>query len=193
MSAATKHQAPYRHADGSDCYTKNCSRNVQNEYSTIEQFLAEKETTEKGFSKLTLKELEQRLIFKLYEELPDKKFVHDKLRILGNSLLRSPYKQQWSEENPSLGYCYVVSEAFYHYSNLEDKLTPYVMSFPNGTTHWFLRTSDGKIIDYTADQFPFKVDYSKATRCPFFKGGVETSKGFISKRGQQVAELLELV
>lgn len=162
--------------------------------TTIEAFLKSREANENTFSDkpLSLKVLKKRLTYKMFNELPEKTFVHEKLRILGNSLLKAPYKNQWTEDNPSLGYCYVVSEAFYHYSGLEEKLTPYVMSFPNGTTHWFLRTPDDKIIDYTADQFPFKVDYSLGVRCPFFKGGVQTDKGFISKRGQIVAELLEL-
>jgi hypothetical protein len=96
----------------------------------------------------------------------------------------------WSPENPTLGYCYVVSEAIFHYGGLE-KPVPYVMSFPEGGTHWFIRDGD-RIIDFTSEQFDFQVDYSKAVRCPFFKGGVETDRGFISKRGQQIAELLEL-
>ncbi len=117
--------------------------------------------------------------------------VNDKLRLLGNRFLKEPYKSRWSEDNPTLGYCYIVSEAFYHYGGLENPV-PYVMSFPDGGTHWWLRDGD-KIVDFTGNQFPEKVDYSKGVRCPFFKGGVTTPNGgHISKRGQHIAELLGL-
>ena len=119
-------------------------------------------------------------------------FVNAKLRILGNTLLKNPYKQEWSEDNPTLGYCYVVSEAIFHYG-LEGKVTPMVMSFPEGGTHWFLKLEDGSIVDFTHEQFTFGVDYTQATRCPFFKGGVQTSRGYISKRGHIIAQKLGLV
>lgn len=118
--------------------------------------------------------------------------INSKLRTLGNTLLKEPYKSAWTEDNPTLGYCYVVSEAIFHYGGLVNP-TPFVISFPEGGTHWFIR-SENEIIDYTVEQFPFPVDYNAANRCPFFKGGVETPSGkFISKRGQIVAELLNLV
>jgi len=127
------------------------------------------------------------------DTMPTQEFVLDRLRSLGNTLLKQPYKDMWSESNPSLGYCYVVSEAFYHYGNIEGKLTPQVISFEDGGTHWYLKKEDGTFVDYTADQFPFEIDRSTAKRCPFFKGGVQTPKGFISKRGFQVAQVLGLI
>lgn len=115
--------------------------------------------------------------------------VNEKLRELGNKFLKEPYKSQWSEDNPTLGYCYIVSEAIFHYGGLENP-TPYVISFPEGGTHWFIKDGD-KIYDFTSEQFDFPVDYSKANRCPFFKGGVETPNGkFISKRGHVIAQML---
>lgn len=71
--------------------------------------------------------------------LPTEEFVLERLRSLGNVLLKKPYKSMWSEGNPALGYCYVVSEAFYHYGNIEGKLTPQVISFADGSTHWYLK------------------------------------------------------
>jgi len=123
--------------------------------------------------------------------LPTAESVSAALRELGASMLKKPYRDMWSESNPTLGYCYIVSEAFYHYAGLEN-LTPMVMSFPEGGTHWWLKTAEGVIIDFTAEQFDFEVDYSAGVRCPFFKGGVSTDKGFISKRGQIIAEAIGL-
>jgi hypothetical protein len=118
--------------------------------------------------------------------------VESALRNLGPNMLKKPYKEMWSEENPTLGFCYVVSEAFFHYSGLSG-LTPMVLSFPEGGTHWWLKTEDDDIIDFTSGQFDFPIDYSAGTRCPFFKGGVQTDIGFISKRGQVIAEALSLI
>lgn len=124
-------------------------------------------------------------------ELVSVDLVESVLRELGSSMLKKPYKDMWSEGNPTLGFCYVVSEALFHYSGLRN-LTPMVLSFPEGGTHWWLKTADGDIIDFTSGQFDFAIDYESGVRCPFFKGGVATEHGFISKRGQIVAEALGL-
>jgi len=123
--------------------------------------------------------------------LPTQDQVNTALREIGNSLLKQPYKDAWSEDNPTLGYCYVVSEALYHYA-VDGTVTPRVISFPEGGTHWYLQTEEG-IVDFTSEQFPFDVDYAASNRCPFFKGGVQTSRGYISKRGHIIAQKLGLV
>lgn len=124
-------------------------------------------------------------------ELPTQEQVNDALRTLGNSQLKQPYKSLWTEENPTLGYCYVVAEALFHYAPI-GKAQPFVISFPEGGTHWYLKDGD-TLYDFTGEQFDFELDRSSANRCPFFKGGVETSRGWISKRGYLVAQALGLV
>ena len=82
-------------------------------------------------------------------------------------------------ECPTAGHCYVASEAVYH--SLGGKaagLTPMQVQH-EGTSHWFLKDSAGKVIDPTADQFKTPVPYDKA------KG-----KGFLTKGPSKRAEIL---
>ena len=66
-----------------------------------------------------------------------------------------------SNPNPIAGHCYVASEALYHLYE-GNTFTPMVMRIANDT-HWFLKCRDsGKIVDITADQFDFPIDYSTA-------------------------------
>lgn len=121
------------------------------------------------------------------------KFVNAKLIELGNKLLKKPYKDKWSADNPTFGYCYIVSEALYHFGGYNDP-KPYVVNFGEEIgTHWWLLDADGLVIDYTSLQFDFEVDYSLGRRAVFFKGGIKTDKGYISKRGYEMAKILELI
>lgn len=118
----------------------------------------------------------------------EKSFVVSKLKELNGHLLKSHYKKLWTKNNPTLGYCYLVSEALYHYLDHDTKA--YCISMESGT-HWYVEV-DGKIIDYTSDQFNNPVDYNKGVRKGFFKGSIKTNKGFISKRGHEMAKHLNL-
>ena len=123
------------------------------------------------------------------EGMIEKSFVVDKLRELGGDLLSSVYKKRWTADNPTLGYCYIVSEALYHY--LDSDVKAYCISMENGT-HWYVRV-DGEIVDFTGDQFEVPVDYGKGIGKGFFKGSIKTDRGYISKRGYAMALHLGLV
>lgn len=111
----------------------------------------------------------------------------------GGKLLKNPWKSQWVPENPTQGYCYIVCEAFYHYGNI--KTVPYVHNFGDLGTHWWLVDEDNDVVfDPTGDQFNFSIDYvTTGRRASFFKGSIETPRGFISKRGFAMAKQLGLV
>lgn len=83
---------------------------------------------------------------------------------MGKKYLKQPYKDLWSADNPTLGYCYVVSEFLYH--EFPGKYIPYVMKIENGT-HWFLKDVEGNIVDYTVEQFNNKLNYSLARQAAF--------------------------
>lgn len=104
---------------------------------------------------------------------------------LGRKFLKSEYRRKWSPSNPTLGFCYVVSEAIYHYA--EEKLVPKVVRIDGIGTHWWLEREDGTILDYTAKQFDLRPPYELGRRAAFFKGAVPTSRGTISRRGYAVA------
>lgn len=123
---------------------------------------------------------------KLHDTLPQmgKKKLHDALRKMGKKHLKPQYKDDWTPERPTTGYCYVVAEVAYHYLSPEE-YKPHVMKTGDNETHWFLKNSSGDIIDLTAGQFDKVSDYSKGRPHNF------RTKD-ISKRGKILAELLGL-
>jgi len=66
--------------------------------------------------------------------------------------------------NPLWGHCYVASEAFYHLTNKQ--YHPCRMKVGD-VNHWFLKDSEENVIDITAKQFDFKLDYQKAKQSAF--------------------------
>jgi hypothetical protein len=82
-------------------------------------------------------------------------------------------------ECKTAGHCYVASEAVYH--ALGGKAAGYTpMQIKHeGTSHWFLKHSSGKILDATSDQFATAVPYEKA------KG-----RGFLTKEPSRRAKTL---
>lgn len=88
-----------------------------------------------------------------------KKIIHN----LSSDLLSKKYSIQ---KHPLGGHCYIASEALFHLlKDKHKKVKPYVIVFPNGRTHWFLKVN-GKIIDPTAAQFK-TIPYHLARACGF--------------------------
>lgn len=117
-------------------------------------------------------------------DLIDRQRLRDAVRQMGKKHLRSQYKDRWSSERPTTGYCYVVAEVVYHYLAPEG-FRPHVMKTSDNDTHWFLEGPDGRVIDLTDDQFDEPLDYSKGKPQNFM-----TKE--ISKRGTILADLLGL-
>lgn len=62
-------------------------------------------------------------------------------------------------------------------------------------THWFVKVNN-QIINLTGEQFTNQgilIDYNKAIGKDFFKGSIQTNKGYISKIGYEIAQLLNLI
>jgi len=102
---------------------------------------------------------------------------------MGRKQIKSEWKSKWSEDRPTVGYCYPVCEVVYYYTNKKTK--PYILKNLDGTTHWFLKTSTGRVIDLTADQIDDEFDYNSGVKKSFM-----TSK--ISNRGKILLEILRL-
>lgn len=119
-----------------------------------------------------------------------KESLYGALRTMGVKNLKSFMRPGWTEDNPSWGYCYVVSEMVYWYASPE-ATKPYSMKVPGDPgTHRFLRWPDGEIIDLTCEQFPdySLVDYSTAKISYFMQTGCKGP----SKRAKDLASLLGL-
>ena len=119
--------------------------------------------------------------------------VIDTLRQVGDKWLTPKYKHEWEPNSPTNGYCYIVAEVLFHY--VVDNSTPICISFEDGTTHWYVKSKDtGVITDYTRQQFgDERIPYERGVGRGFMKGGVQTPKGYISKRGHELALLLGVV
>ena len=82
------------------------------------------------------------------------------------------------------GFCYVVSEAYYHILGGKSAgLTPCTVKH-EGVTHWYLKEKTGEIVDITADQFETVPDYSKGRGRGFLTKGP-------SKRAQVVIDRVQ--
>lgn len=124
--------------------------------------------------------------------------VMEALKIMGQSYLKQPYRGQWHPQNPTRGYCYVVSEMLYYiYKSRGNDVHPYRMNVeialecPGDAedtitveSHWFL-VKDSEIVDWTAEQYgnKIKLDYTKARRAAFMTREP-------SKRAKELAKLL---
>lgn len=117
-------------------------------------------------------------------------FVNHKLKELNGKLLKKQYSELWTEDNPTLGYCYIVSEAIYHY--FKGEIKAFCINMGELGTHWYT-TIDDEVVDYTGEQFGEPLNYSKGVCKGFFKGSYKTDKGYISKRGYEMAKHLELI
>ncbi|MBD7912935.1 hypothetical protein [Clostridium cibarium] len=121
-------------------------------------------------------------------------FINTKLKENGGKLLNNRWRKYWTPNTPTTGYCYIISEAIYHYY-ADINYTPMYIPLPhNKGTHWFLKNKQtGTILDFTANQFDKPIDYTLGIGCGFMKGSIRTSKGYISKRGHEIAKLLGLI
>ena len=117
-------------------------------------------------------------------------FIEAKLALIGPKYLKNRYKLIWSKDNPTAGYCYLISEILYHYIYPNSKT--YCINLGELGTHWFIKV-DNQIIDYTAKQFSFDIPYEHARCCGFFKGGIITNRGYISKNAYFLAKDLGVI
>lgn len=105
-----------------------------------------------------------------------KKYINDK-----------QMREEWTEDNPTRNYCYVVSEMvkFYYLPNS----TPYILKDIPGeiSNHRYLMCED-KVIDLTQDQYDdiSKLDYSKGKGQSFM-----FTKTGISSRAKILKEIYD--
>jgi len=132
--------------------------------------------------------LHPQFVFINMEELIKEAILKDR----GN-LLKPKYREEWTEENYLRGYCYLVSEVLYHYVPTFKDYRPYMIYMTESETHWFLKNDQtGDIADYTAGQYG-GIPYQLAMKRGFFKGSIQTERGFISKNGHKLAKMLKLL
>ena len=79
------------------------------------------------------------------------------------------------------GNCYITSEALFHLLGGKKAGWKSMRLRVENDTHWFLKHESGLILDATASQFKFTLDYTKAKGCGFLTK-------YPSKRARQMME-----
>lgn len=116
--------------------------------------------------------------------------LHAALRQMGPAFLKTAaFRKEWSADNPTRNFCYVVSEFVYYYlAPLGSKAYGLVVPGDAGL-HRFVKWPDQTIVDLTCDQFPDYglLDYSRAVVRPFLP---VQGKAQPSRRARHLGELL---
>lgn len=93
-------------------------------------------------------------------------------------MLVSPYKEQWSPDNPTLGFCSMASEAaWFVLGGSKAGWSARVQREDDGTTHWWLEHADGTRFDPTADQYRLAGKVP-----PYERGLMGHNSGFMGMR-----------
>jgi hypothetical protein len=96
----------------------------------------------------------------------DRDRLHAALRIMGRKQLKSQ-AMEWSDDNPTRNYCYVVSEWLHRYYAPKGSLTFKVEIPGDEEWHRFNIWPDGAIVDLTCSQFSSKIVVPYHTATPF--------------------------
>lgn len=130
---------------------------------------------------------------KIDTSLLSQKFINGFCKELAGEFLLKEYLNGWTPDNPTFGYCYLISEALYHYGTGYKRFRPYYINLgePHGV-HWYL-SNGHDIVDFTCNQFVFEIDHSAGRRHTFLQMPtmLKTAKGPISKKAHELAIRME--
>lgn len=90
---------------------------------------------------------------------------------MGTQYLRADLRDDWSEENPTRNYCYVIAEFVYWYL-APDGSTVWQLQLPGEKApHVFVKDASGNVLDMAAEQFDFDLPYERAREKFFLQTG----------------------
>lgn len=115
----------------------------------------------------------------------DRHKLYDALRVMGPAELKPHLRSEWSPENPTRNFCYVIAEFVYCYIAPPGS-TAHRLKIPGDVAdHIFVRWPDRTIADLAADQFAdyALVKYDEATKTHFQHPSP-------SRRARRLAELM---
>jgi hypothetical protein len=112
--------------------------------------------------------------------------IKSQLRKKGSEKYLKP-QYRLPKRHPLHGHCYVAAQSLYHGLGGEKAGYEVFRMDHEGSSHWFLKNPQGRVLDPTASQFRNKPDYSKAQRAAF----LHTQAG-ISQRSQKFLEAISL-
>jgi hypothetical protein len=114
-----------------------------------------------------------------------KEDMYDALRSMGPKELKPPLRKEWSPENPTRNFCYVIAEFVLNYCAPAGSKA-YSLEIPGDLAkHYYVVTPLGGILDLAAEQF---ADYGVVD----YKAGKKThfQHPSPSRRARLLAELL---
>jgi hypothetical protein len=95
--------------------------------------------------------------------------LHEVLSRMAPLYLKGEFRKEWTPDNPTRNFCYVVAEWLIHYVAPPGSFAFRVAIPGEKAKHYFVRWADGTIVDLTAEQFENweLVDYAAAKKCSF--------------------------
>jgi hypothetical protein len=78
------------------------------------------------------------------------------LKVYDKSTVHSKWKSKWIKENPTYGQCVPTALLVQYYFGGD--------IYKHDTELHYYNVIEGKIIDLTKDQFPYRLDYSKGKK-----------------------------
>jgi hypothetical protein len=109
-------------------------------------------------------------------EWPSQKTMEAACLEMGRMRVYPKWREQWSEEDPTWGFCYPIAEVMHHYLNRE--CLPHLIKTDEGT-HWYCVYDKGLAVDFTTRA----QDYTKGKPKSFLTKGP-------SKRARDLAKIL---
>jgi hypothetical protein len=95
--------------------------------------------------------------------------LHEVLCNMAPRYLKGEFRKEWRPQNPTRNFCYVVSEWLICYVAPPGSFAFRVEVPGEHAKHYFVRWTDGTIVDLTAEQFDAweLVDYANAKKASF--------------------------
>lgn len=115
----------------------------------------------------------------------DKAAMYAALIEMGPKELKAPLRKDWSPENPTRNFCYVIAEFTLHFGAPSGSKAQSLVIPGDVAKHYYVLTPFGNVLDLAAEQFPdySVVDYTAAKKANFMFPSP-------SRRSRRLAELM---
>lgn len=115
--------------------------------------------------------------------------LHAVLRKVGPTALPPAQRARWAPDNPTIEFCYRVSEAIHRSGRTPEGFLPMRKAGKKGSHYFFQHRDTGEIVDPTADQFTPRsgvrdgYDYDGAKKASFIPPGSHGAQAVADELG----------
>lgn len=115
----------------------------------------------------------------------DKAELYAALRKMGKAELKPDLRDEWTPENPTRNFCYVIAEFVHKFIAPANSQAFRLKVEGDIAEHWFIRWPNGALVDLAAEQFEdySKIHYENAKKAKFMHPSP-------SRRARKLAELM---